>query len=334
MIKIALLGCGTMGNVHARAYRNIPNASLVSVCDIDKAKAEATAEINGSCAYSDFYEMLLHEDFDVLDICLPTYLHKEYAVKGFQHKKHVFCEKPIALCVKDAEEMIGMAQQKHLKLSVGHVVRYFPAYANAVAAVNSGRIGTPRLIRTTRNQGFPRWSWQNWYADESRSGGLMLDLIIHDFDWICHSFGKIERVYALSLKGKVLDKDHCMVTLRMQNGAIAHVEGSWAYPDGSPFRTTFEVVGTSGQIEFDSIKNTGIERYENTGSYKTVFSSPLCPSLDPYTTEIREFIDCVEQDTALKVTGEEALAALKIALAAVRSVQTGESIGASEAGIC
>ncbi len=323
MVRVALVGCGTMGRVHTNGYKNIDNAKLVAVCDINREKAQLLSDINGSKVYTSFDEMLKNEEFDILDVCLPTYMHKEFSLKGMDCGKHIFCEKPIALSVEDANIMIDTAKEKGLKFSVGHVLRFFPAYKSAIKTVESGKTGPIKLIRTTRNQGFPQWSWENWYNDYEKSGGPIVDLIIHDFDWIAQSFGDVDRVYAKSFNGKVENKEHCMATLRLKNGAIAHVEGSWGFPNGYPFRTTFELVGTQGQIEYDNIKNAGVEKMTCDEVYKAQYISPNLPTTEPYTAELRQFIDCVENNTPVIVTGEQAVKALKIALAAVESSQTG-----------
>ena len=125
--------------------------------------------------------------------------------------KHVFCEKPVARTAEEAEDMIAVARECGVKFSVGHVLRFFPNYVDAASLCASGRLGTPRLIRTMRNQAFPAWSWEGWYQDYEKSGGPILDLVIHDLDWIMHSFGDVQRVYALSLGGTVPGQEHCML---------------------------------------------------------------------------------------------------------------------------
>lgn len=327
MVKVALIGCGTMGRVHCGGYKKISGVQLVAVCDLDSAKMEALNLEDSTRRYLSFEEMMAQEEFDILDICLPTYLHKEYAVQAMRAKKHVFCEKPIALTNEDAQAMIDCARENDVKFSVGQVLRFFPMYANAAQQAKMGRLGVPRLIRTTRNQGFPQWSWQNWYQDYGKSGGPIVDLAIHDIDWIIGSFGRVKRVYAKAFCGKVEQQDHCMITLRLENGAIAHVEASWAYPKGSVFRTTFEIVGTNAQIEYDSVANAPIH-YQTfaDGAHQDTYLSPVHGTLEPYCAELLAFVQSVENGTPLLVTGEEAAETLRVALAALESAQTGEPI--------
>lgn len=327
MQKVALIGCGTMGRTHANGYLSIPEAKVVAVCDINAEKAAKLASLHGAKTYNDYKTMVENEDIDILDICLPTFLHKQYAVDAMKRGLNVFSEKPIALKVEDAEEMIRTAKECNVKFSVGHVVRYFPSYHQVKEMTEAGRLGSPRLIRTTRNQGFPGWSRENWYQDYSRSGGPIVDLVIHDFDWILDTFGDVERVYASSFNGDVKGQEHCMCILRLKNGAMAHVEGSWAYPQGSIFRMTYEVVGTDAQVEYDSVSDAPIHLQTNIdGIHYDTFSNPMLGLSDPYTAEIRSFILSVENNRDPEVTGEQALKALKVALACVESSKTQKAV--------
>lgn len=331
MIRVALLGCGTMGRVHSGAYAKIPGASLVAVCDLQETKAAAVAAASGAKVFADFGSMMKGAEFDVLDVCLPTYLHREYAEKAMRAGKHVFCEKPVALTLEDARSMAAAADAAGVKFGVGHVLRYFPVYRSAADMAKEGRLGTPRLIRTTRNQAFPGWSWENWYADPAKGGGPIVDLVIHDFDWIIHNFGDVERVYAKSFGGKVERQDHCMCVLRLANGAIAHVEGSWAYPAGSAFRMTFEVVGTAGQVEYDSVADASVVKQTNDGTHRIQYGSPVHGLLEPYAAEIAAFLDCVENGKEPPVDGAQAIKALEVALAAAESSRTGLPVAVGKA---
>lgn len=328
MLNVAILGAGIMGKVHGNSYLNIENSRVAAVYDIDKEKAEVVAAGHHAKTYADFNEMLAREEIDAVDICLPTYLHKEFALKAMQQKKHVFCEKPIALGIDDAREMVREAEVNRVKFTVGHVVRYFPAYSGAARSIAEGKIGEARLIRTTRTGAYPSRCWKDWYGDHNLSGGSLLDLVIHDFDWIRHNFGEVERVYAKNLQeGDREKRDHCLAVLRLRNGAIAHVEGSWAYPDGSVFGTSFEVIGTKGQIEFDSRDSAPVKKHINGGdTVKIISESPLAGDEEPYTAQLQDFVSCILEDREPCVTAEEAVKALEISLAAIKSSRDGEAV--------
>ncbi len=324
MQRVAIIGAGTMGRTHCNAYLNIPDAQIVAVCDLDRSKAEGLAVRHGAAVFTSYEEMMSAAEFDILDICLPTYLHCKYALDAMEHGLHVFCEKPIALTEEDALKMIEKAEECNVRFTVGHVLRFFPSYSNAAELCREGRVGVPRLIRTTRNQAFPGWSWQNWYADYEKSGGPFVDLVIHDIDWIIHNFGEVERVYASSFNGKVERQEHGIAILRLKNGTICHVEGSWAYPKGSVFRMTYEIAGTDGDIEYDSVKDAPVWiQSSEDGQYRSDFLNPMSGPVEPYMLELKSFINAVEEGREPLISGQEALSALRVSLAALESSRTG-----------
>ncbi len=328
MLRIAIVGAGTIGRTHSAAYLNIENAKVTAICDIDTGRAGSLAKEHHAKVYASPEELLENEEIDAMDICLPTYLHKKVAIKAMDRGLHVFCEKPIAASMEDAGQMRECARKNGVKLFVGHVVRYFPAYINARQIISEGQIGTPKLIRTTRAGAYPCWGQNNWYSNYEQSGGVLLDLAIHDFDWILHCFGDIDRVYARNLMTKGLKNiDHGLAVLRLKNGAIAHVEGSWAYPAGAVFGTAFEVIGTKGQIEFDSKASTPLRKHVlKDGMEKITCESPLFHKEMPFAAELQEFVNCVITNKAPAVSAEDAIKVLAVSLAAIESSRTGQPV--------
>lgn len=191
--------------------------------------------------------------------------------------------------------------------------------------VLAGKVGRPGVIRTTRGGIFPT-AWEDWYAKTEMSGTLIVDMIIHDFDWLRWTFGEVERVYAKSLVGRTNQRlDYALVTLRFVSGAIAHVEGTWSH---SGFRYGFEVAGDGGLYEFDSdrIKPVVVSRRAAQAGVTGVAvpESPLRES--PYTSEIRHFAACIERGVDPLVTAYDAYKALEISLAALESARTGRPV--------
>jgi len=327
-LRIALIGAGTMGTVHGNALRNVRGASVTAVCDLDGGKAASVAAAHGARVFTDAGALYGAGGFDAVDVCLPTYLHREAALRALEGGMHVFCEKPLALDLAGGGEILRAAARKGRTLSVGQVVRWFPAYRRAVQAVGENRIGTPKLIRTARTGAFPSWGWQDWYGDMRKSGGVLTDLAIHDFDWIRHAFGEVARVYARRLAtADDAHGDHCLVLLRLRNGAMAHVEGSWAFPAGTLFGSSFEVIGTAGQIEYDSRDRSPIRRSIADGEAgRFSLESPVCPDQEPYAAELQDFVDSVRESRAPGVPASEALESLKISLAAAESARTGRPV--------
>lgn len=327
MIRVALLGCGTMGKIHARAYTSIQTATVVAVCDIRKEMADALATSLGCEACYSFEELRIAFSYDVLDICLPTYLHARYAIHAMKEGKHVFCEKPIALNIEDAKAMVDTAASCKVKFSVGQVLRFFPQYREAARQMQEGRIGIPRLMRTSRNQSFPGWSWENWYHDEEKSGGPEVDLAIHDYDWLIHHLGKVSRIYAKNLGTEHPGHMHSLAILRFTNGAMAHVEASWAMPQGAEFRTTFEFIGTEGQLCYDSSKDCPLKVQVGVQEDDCIiYDNPVAETQNPYRAELVSFFHAILHDRDPEVTAESALESLRIALAVKESAQSGKAV--------
>lgn len=327
MLKIGLLGCGTMGRTHALAYKKITNAEVVGVYDIDSTKADVIAKELNTNKVGSFQE-LIDLGIDILDVCLPTFLHAEFSIAAMNKGIHVFCEKPIALNLLDAKKMIDTATKNQVKLTIGHVLRFFPQYINAIDSIKNGAIGNPKLIRTARNQAFPTWSWENWYNDYDKSGGPILDLIIHDIDWITHNFGKVDRVFSQTVKERMsVDmQDHVQCLLKLKNGGIAYLEGSWALPMGSPFRMAYEVVGTSGQIEYDSTVHSSIKLQTNNGAYQEYNTYPFSDDEEPYFLELQSFVNAVRLNKDTSVPPTEAMYSLEVALACFESSKNNRAI--------
>jgi len=326
MLKVGIIGAGTMGSMHADCYSEIPGANVVAIADTRIEAAKRAAEKHSAQALDDIDKLISMKDVDIIDVCLPTPMHKENVLKAASAKKHVFCEKPIARELVDGKEMIEACKKAGVKLMVGHVVRFFQEYITAKSIIESGAIGKPVMIRSTRAAGHPQ-GWSNWYSNVQMAGGVPLDLIIHDFDFLRWCFGEVDHLYAKGLTySNVPDVDYSLVTIRFKNGVIAHVEGSWAHISG--FFVKLEVAGDGGLFEFDSRTSSPLRVASKTakgsGGGVEVPQNPVIES--PYTTELRHFIKAVEKDEEPPVTGEDALRAIEIAIGALKSMETGKLI--------
>ena len=325
MHTVAILGAGSMGRMHANCYRQCDGAQVKYVIDRNMERASGVAALCGAVPRTDPDTIFEDPEVDIADICVPTYLHREYVEKAACARKHVFCEKPIALDPGDAQIMIETCKSNNVKLGIGHVLRYFPEYEMARDIITSKRLGEIGVVRMSRTGPFPK-GWENWYLDSKRSGRLLLDLSIHDFDFLAWCFGDVERIFARRAQHD-RPLEYALAVVRMKNGTIAHVEGSWAHP--GQFSYKFEVCGSLGMIEFDSRKAQPLTVLAtNTETGKPGVAVPESPLKDkhPYFREIREFLAFVDGETTPRVTPEDALRALKISLAACRSSETGEVV--------
>lgn len=329
-MRIALVGAGGMASVHAGCYEKIKNAELVGVMDIRQEAAETLALKFGAKAYTDFALMLHELKPEVVDVCTPTPTHADYVCEAARSQglRGVVTEKPMGRTLEDCERMISACEASNVPLFVGHVVRFFPEFRAAHTQVKAGAVGKPAAVRTRRGGGMPR-AWEDWYGDFSQSGGVILDLIIHDFDWLRWTFGEVERVYARGLgEAKLPAQDYALVTLRFKSGAIAHVEGTWSDPGG--FKVSFEVAGDEGLLEYNFNQPTSVplkKALHSSGETRAAVAIPENPhNENPYQLELAHFLDCLEAGVAPSITGQDGREAVRIALAAIESLQTGSPV--------
>lgn len=322
-MRVGIAGVGFMGSTHAAGWA-ATQATLAGFVATSPERAQALAESYQARAYPNFETMLA--EVDVVDLCTPTHLHYEQTLKAAAAGKHIVCEKPLARTVAQGQEMIAACRAAGVKLLVAHVVRFFPEYAQAKTLVDRGEIGQPAVIRLTRGTFRPKKALNNWFVDFEKSGGMMLDLMVHDFDVARWLAGEVEMVFAKNVSSVRPNApvDYGLAILKHRNGAISHVEGSWAYPPPL-FRTRFELAGSNGWLNFDSSQTAAIRLHLHQQKADApdvpLPSSPLLQS--PYTTQIKAFYENLSVDAPIPVSAADGLAALQIALAAIESAQSG-----------
>ncbi len=324
-MKVGIVGAGTMGDAHARGWQ-ATDATLVGVTAKTKSTALLLADAVNTRVF-DSYEALL-QNVDIIDICTPTDLHKDMVLQAAAAGKHIICEKPIALNLEDAKEMIDACKKAQVRLFIAMVVRFFPQYRRAKEAVESGQVGELGVIRLKRVAYQPLGD-EAWFTDESRSGGLLVDLMLHDFDYARWLAGPVKRVYAKSIRSQNPDapSDYALVTLSFENNAKALIEGGWAYPAGS-FRVGMDIAGEDGVIEWNSDDSQTIKAFLKPSESEGVarVGIPSSGTADPYTTEIKHAYDSIKHSKPFLVTAEDGLEALRIALAAKESMKTGQAV--------
>ena len=332
MIQIAIIGAGTMGTIHAQSCCALPNARVTWVADKDEGRAATLAEICGARATADVDAALGADDVDVVVVTVPTPSHRAITERAAARGKHVFCEKPIARTLADARAMVGRVRAGGVLLSVGHVVRFFPEYARIRALLAEDAVGKVGVVRAARLNAYPALA-RPWYGNPDWSGGVIVDLMIHDLDTLRWYFGEVERVYRPwpeLARPHQPASNYALAVLRFANGVIAHVEASWAHAN---FRTSIEIAGSDGLLRHASEESSAI-RVEHTAPMEDmavarvqVPSSPLPEG--PYQTELRHFLAAVETGTPPLVTGDEAVRSLALALAVLQSTRTGRPVHAT-----
>lgn len=298
-VRVAVLGFGFMGRTHAACYAANPQAELVAVCcpSIEKSATTSVAgnldtqaelDLSGVELVADFNELLRRSDIDALDICLPTPMHEEIAVRSLGAGKHVFCEKPMARALAGCDAMIEAQVKSGRILMIGHVLRFWPHYLQAHELMASGEIGQIISARFERQSPIPRWS--RWMLDGAQSGGAPLDLHLHDADVALWWFGEPSQIEASGV---------------IQNELPLRIESNWKYPDGlhvsllgswdwndAPYRMAFEVVGERATLRFDSSRDGALHEFRY-GQTRVV---PV-EEEDAYAAQLADFVECVRSRT-------------------------------------
>lgn len=247
MLKVGLIGCGFMGSMHANCYKNIEGVRLVALADLRSEKAKELAKGTDAAIFSDGMDLIAEADVDIIDICLPTYLHAEYALAAMDKAKYVFVEKPVALTVEEGRRLIEKSKATGCQVQVGQVIRFWDEYVALKKIIAGGEYGKVINANFRRISPRPEWGWQNWLLDTKLSGGAGQDLHIHDVDYVLSLFGEPKNFY--SVRNLAGEKNSYVNTLMQYEDFVVSVEGTWDLPASHPFEATFRVVLGGAVVE-------------------------------------------------------------------------------------
>ncbi len=333
-VKIAVIGTGRMGSVHTRNIATlIPQAELVAVCDIRLEVAQAVAdELGIQRVAQDYHELLNDPEIEAVLIATSTPTHafiiKDAALAGRQ----IFCEKPLAMDLSEINEALEAVEKAGVKLQVGFNRRFDKSYKEVRDIVASGEIGRPCILHiVNRDPDFPSMEFLRV------SGGMFLDLGIHDLDMIRYQMGEVEEVYA---HGAVLlndelkefgDIDTGLILLKFANGAMGTIDNSRKSVYGYDQR--LEVFCSNGTAMMENEKETTAVKGSTSGFTSAkppyFFMQRYAPC---YVEEVRQFIECVRDDKPTPTTGTDGRAAVVLGYAAIKSLRENRPVKVSEIG--
>jgi myo-inositol 2-dehydrogenase/D-chiro-inositol 1-dehydrogenase len=332
-LRVGMVGAGGIANAHLPAWLHV--GAQVTVHSLHGAPELVARHGAGSPAgrVVDTLDELL-ATVDVVDVCTPTHTHPEIVLAAAAAGRHVLCEKPLALDATTAEAMARACTEAGVQLYPGHVVRYFPEYAALQSAVAAGAIGTPAVLTFHRCGARPR---RAWFADPQRSGGIIMDQMIHDLDFARWLGGEVESVHARlsdSAPGTATGVVSAHVVARHRSGVISSATGTWARP-GTRFRYGFQAAGTDGMLAYDSAADPSLRT--DTGAAPGDGGERLLPDVSlvesPFVAEIAEFAAAFTGGPAPRVSAPDGVAAVRIAAAANASLASGRPEAVEVAGV-
>jgi scyllo-inositol 2-dehydrogenase (NAD+) len=334
LLNLGVIGLGRMGQLYARLLATqIIGVSLYAVAEVDeRARTKIAADFNVPHVFADVDGLLALPDLHGVVIVTPTGTHPALVVAAAGAGKAIFCEKPLALTIKETQTVLAAVSQARVPLQVGFMRRFDAAYQRAKSLIDGGHIGQPVTFKSIGRDPFcPQLA----YADPAKSGGLIIDMAIHDFDlarWLMGS--EVERVSAEGTLmvckdlASVGDIDNAVVNMRFVSGALGNVEVSRNAFYGYDIRT--EVLGSEGAVMIGAHQHTPVLFLSRAGAQYDVTPYLLERFGDAYRAELQHFADCLRDGQPPSVTGADALAACEIGVAATRAYHTGQPVTLEE----
>jgi predicted dehydrogenase len=300
-----------MGSTHWRIYEALPNVKVVALADVDPAKRagdvskvvgnsgggdnSAPLDMTGVATYEDAFEMIAAASLDIIDICVPTPDHSKYAIAALKAGKNVFCEKPVCRNIEQMVELREAVKDAKGFFNVGMCVRAWPEYNHAKELIASGAVGKVKSALFRRlSPSVDGNAWENWYMTERRSGGAVLDLHLHDTDFVCHLFGRPDAVQSAGIRGLVSDNgiDHLITSYVYPDGKLVTCEGGWGAAKGVPFEMSFQIICEKGALKLDA---AGYHLYWNCGKVETPDTGDATLPTG-WHRELKYFTDCVRDN--------------------------------------
>jgi myo-inositol 2-dehydrogenase / D-chiro-inositol 1-dehydrogenase len=330
-VNIAIFGVGRIGKIHLKNLLRFPGVNVVAVADTHFPADEFKKEFKEVFFSSNPEEVLALPSVEAVLICTPTSSHAAMIELALQSGKHIFCEKPVDLSLERTKALVDMANQSGVKLMLGFNRRFDPDFLQARKSIQAGRIGDIQILKiTSRDPGLPPLDYIK------NSGGLFMDMAIHDFDMARYMMGKeVKEVYSRGLVlvdkqvGEVGDVDTALTTLIFEDDTYAVIDNSRKAIYGYDQR--LEVFGNKGMIQVENNQHNRNVISDAEGIHQSL---PLDFFMDRYAAsylnEIQYFVDAISKNAPIPVSGDDGLKATIIAVAAKKSVLEGRPVAISE----
>jgi myo-inositol 2-dehydrogenase / D-chiro-inositol 1-dehydrogenase len=338
--KVAILGAGFISDIHIESYhRFIPEAEVVAVYARNKDKVQDFANKHHvPQVYTDLDAIINDSGCDIVDICLPNFLHHEATLKAAKARKHIIIEKPLAVTLEEADEMIAACKQYGVKLMYAEELCFAPKYERVRQLVKEGAVGEIYMLKQAEKHSGPHSDW--FYDVNLSGGGVIMDMGCHALEWFRWMTNNAKAVSVYATMSTVLHKertrgeDNSVVIVEFDNGVTAVAENSWAKHGGMDDRS--EVHGTGGVVYADLFMGNSaisyskhgygyaMEKADTTVGWSfTVFEEVFNQG---YPHELKHFVDCVRNNKEPLVTGEDGRVVLELIYAAYASAGEGRKI--------
>jgi myo-inositol 2-dehydrogenase / D-chiro-inositol 1-dehydrogenase len=322
-LKVGVIGAGRIGKVHAETIaRSVPEAQIVAIADVNLAAAQELADrVLVKMVTADHLAVIRNPDVDAVIICSPTGTHAPYTIEAAKAGKHIFCEKPIALDLDTIKKVLKTVEECRVKFMLGFNRRFDSNFMKIKQMVVEGKVGKIHIVRiTSRDPAPPPAEYV------AASGGMFLDMTIHDFDMARFVAGDdVTEVFALGgvmvdpAIGKAGDIDTAVITLQFKGGAFGVIDNSRQAVYGYDQRV--EVFGSEGMVKVDNNAPDTHDYYSRNGVHASLpLNFFMDRYIEAYANEIKEFCQAVVEDKPVSVGGIDGLMSVAIGLAAKKSL--------------
>jgi predicted dehydrogenase len=337
--RVGLIGTGFIGDIHAAAFKNVPEAEVVAVASPPPGQAKAFARERGiPKAYEDYRDLLALKEVDVVTLGIPNHLHAQVAVDAAKAGKHVICEKPLCRTLEEADRMIDACRKAGVLLMYAEELCFAPKYVRARQLVEEGALGRVFLVKQSEEHFGPHMPWF-WDVEQS-GGGVLLDMGCHSIEYARCVFGKPKVKSVLASLGtyvhgdKTKGEDHSLCIVEYEGGKVALAENSWAKPGGVDDRC--EICGSGGFTRADLLRGSALLTYSEPGYGYAVEKAATTQGYTftmfeeiwnyGFPQEMAHFVRCVKGEETPVETGEDGREVLRIICAAYESAGTGRRI--------
>jgi predicted dehydrogenase len=320
-LAFALIGCGPMGRGLADALKQVAEARVTAVADPAEEARQQAAEAHGAEAYADYAEVLARDDVEAVIVATPTTFHKEITIAAAQAGKHVFCEKPMSLTLADCDAMIAACEKAGRKLMIGQVLRLMFPWARIKELTAESELGAARCVDITR---VTPWGGRGWRGKMALSGGPLFEVNVHELDLMRHLCGEVEQVsaYGGNLVSPEFDfPDVLLLNLRFRSGAVGRLRGGCAGPTK---RYDGEVICQHGTATFGP--GWGELWQQRPGAERERIELATWTQPSGLVRELASFTAWVLHGETPLITAADGRAAVELATAAYRSLETGEPV--------
>ena len=329
MIKLAIAGMGYIGKVHYEASQKIEGASVVAAWtshpDLVREYCDPSVRL-----YANFRDMLVESRPDAVIVCVPTFLHEQYVTEALAHGCHVLCEKPFALERLTAEKMVAAKDRAGTVLMVAQVLRFWPQYVEIKRMIEQGKLGSVNVVHAHRLAKPPAAG--SWFHDPAKGGGCLLDLQVHDMDYVYWLLGHPSEIHTVGIQSESGCWDHASTTLRC-GSAVATIEASFLMADSWPFTCSVQVTGTQAVAEYGFRVSGNVSEREQAADELIIYPAGSSATRvdtsreDMYVAQLKHFVECVKEGRDSSICPlQENLDVMTLMEASLQSAETGRPV--------